>query len=342
MNSNTKSHFPRETIEMIIRENFGKDIAVDTITELTDGWFNAVYILSFVGQGVRGFKEVVIKTGVQESKYVLSYEKNIMHAEILVYSLLQDTIVPVPKILVHDFSKSLVDCDYFIMEKLQGENWMKVDEKITPENKEKLIADIARYTAALHNIKGGYFGYIRNDKEFQFSDWRSAFQNMVHIAIRDGRKGGVDLPYDSILEAFEPLWEILNEVKEPCLVNFDIWKMNIMLAEKDGEYYIDGIIDHERAFYGDPYAEFISLQNICGDVEHNNVFKENYSLLSGKPFTFTRNNKLRFYMYKIYLSLLMGVEVYRYNEEDTKRMLKDCNKKIANSLAELKEYLENS
>ncbi|WP_040948988.1 phosphotransferase [Gorillibacterium massiliense] len=342
MKSNTKSIFPRGTIEMIMREHFGKDVVLDTITEITDGWFNAIYILSFAGQGARGYKELVLKTGVQDSKYILSYEKNIMRAEILVYSLLEDTIVPVPKIVVQDLSKSLVDCDYFIMEKLQGDNWMNLDDTISVDNQEKLIGEIARYTASIHNIKGSYFGYLKDDKEYQFTDWRSAFQGMVHMMIRDGLKGGVDLPYDSILAAFEPLWEILNEVKEPSLVNFDMWKKNIMLAEKDGEYYIDGIIDHERAFYGDPYAEFISSQTICGDVEHNKVFKENYSFISGKPFTYTRNDKLRYFMYNMYLSLLMGVEVYRYNEEDTKQMLEHCKSRIANDLAELKDFLENA
>jgi len=340
MISNTKSILSRETIEMIVSENFGKEVVVDTITELTEGWFNAVYILSFAGQGVQGYNELVLKTGVQESKYVLSYERDIMRAEVFIYSLLEETIVPTPKVIVHDFSKSLVDCDYFFMEKLRGSNWMKLDEVISPENKEKLIAELARYTATLHSIKGNHFGYLKEDKNFQFPDWSSGFKVMMSILIQDGRDGGLDLPYDAIMTAFEPLWEILNEVTEPCLVNFDMWKKNIMLVEKDGEYVIDGMIDHERAFYGDPYAEFISSETICGDVRDNKIFTENYSLITGKPLTFTRNDTIRLRMYKIYLTLLMGVEVYRYNEEETKQRLEYCNQKIVSDLIELNDFLK--
>lgn len=321
MISNTKSILSRETIEMIVRENFGKDIVVEHITELTEGLFNAIYGLSFTGQGVLGYKELVLKTGVQSSKYVLSYERDIMRAEVLVYSLLEDTIVPIPKIITQDFSKSLVDFDYCFMEKLQGSNWMKLDEQITWENKEKLIAELARYTAAIHNVKGNFFGYIKDNKKFQFPDWSSAFKGMMNLMIQDGREQGLNLPYDAIMSAFEPLWEILNEIKVPSLVNFDRWSKNIMLAEKDGEYYIDAIIDHERAFFGDPYAEFISSATICGDVLKSQTFMENYSLISGKPFTFTRNDRVRLYIYNIYLTLLMGVEVYRYSEDDTKQRL---------------------
>ena len=339
MISNTKSILSRETIEMIVQENFGEGIVVEHITELTEGWFNAIYVLSFAGQGVLGYKELVLKTGVQSSKYVLSYERDIMRAEIFVYSLLENTIIPIPKIITQDYSQSLVDFDYCFMEKMQGSNWMILEEKITPENKEKLIAELARYTAALHNVKGDFFGYIKDDKLFQFPDWSSAFKGMMTTMIQDGRDQGLNLPYDAIMNALEPLWGILNEITEPSLVNFDMWSKNIMLAEKDGEYYIDAIIDHERAFFGDPYAEFISSATICGDVLKSQTFMENYSLVSGKPFTFTRNDRIRLCMYNIYLTLLMGVEVYRYNEEDTKQRIDYCNWKIPNDLLELQKFL---
>ncbi|GEM_PF-384449 len=341
MLSNTKSILSRETIEMIVRENFGKDVVVEDITELTEGWFNAIYVLSFAGQGILGYTELVLKTGVQSSKYVLSYEQDIMRAEILVYSLLEDTIVPIPKIITKDFSKLLVDFDYCFMEKLQGNNWMKLDDQITPENKEKLIAELARYTAALHNVKGDFFGYLKEDKKFQFPNWSSAFKGMMNSIIQDGREQGLDLPYDAIMSAFEPLWEILNEVTVPSLVNFDMWSKNIMLAEKEGEYYIDAMIDHERAFFGDPYAEFIYSATICGDILNSQTFMENYSLISGKPFTFTRNDRIRLYMYNLYLTLLMGVEVYRYSEEDKKQRMEYCNWKIPNDLMELREFLSS-
>lgn len=341
MKSNTKSILSRETIERIVRENFGGDTVVESITELTEGWFNSNYILSFAGNGAGGYKELVLKTGVQGSKYVLTYEQNIMHTELHVYDLLADTIVPTPKIVARDLSKSLVDFDYFFMEKLTGDNWGHLEDKITPENHNTLLAEVAQYTAAFHKIKGSYFGYIRDDESFHYPTWRSAFQGMVNLQVKDGRRDGVKLPYDELLEAFEPVWDLLSEVEEPCLVNFDMWKKNIMLAERKGEYYIDGIIDHERAFYGDPYADFIASNTICGDVEKSDIFKKNYSLISGKPFTYTRNDRLRRCMYQSYLFMLVGVEVYRYDDEDTVQMLENSARGIRSSLAELKELLNS-
>lgn len=327
MNSNTKSIIADEVVQLLVSHNFGQEVEVKSVELINDGWFNAVYMIQ-LSKEVCGTKDIVLKTGVQEHKYILRYEKDIMKTEVYIYSLLEKTIVPVPRILAKDFSRSLVDFNYFFMERLMGESWMNVQDKITELNHDKLIGQLAQYTAALHQIKGDYFGYIKDDVAYHYDDWKSAFRGMFQMMIEDGRKDKVDLPYDLILTTLEPLWDLMDEIKEPSLVNFDLWDKNIMLIQKEGEYVIDGFIDHERAFYGDPYAEFISSETLCGPVEENYIFQINYSKISGKPFTYTHNDKIRYYMYELYLALLMGVEVYRYNEEDTLDMLRYCNEAI--------------
>ena len=335
MISNTKTIITEADIEQIMRRHFGTDAKVSAVTELTEGMFNAIYIVALDD------RELVLKTGIKDGTYVLSYEKDIMRAEVGVYGLLEKKGVPVPKILAYDFSHAVTDYDYFIMEKLQGDNWGHLRDKISEENKHKLIAELGRYTAMIGQIRGDWFGYIKDDPAFQYDSWRGAFSGMVELVINDGRKDGVELPYDEILDAIEPLWPLLDEVKEPRLVNFDMWNKNIMLIEQHGEYRIDGIIDHERAFYGDPYAEFISSETICGPIEQCPVFLDHYAAVTSEPLTFTKNDKIRIAMYKLYLMLLMGVEVYRYEEEDKQNMLGYCRSGIARELAALRSQIES-
>lgn len=54
-----------------------------------------------------------------------------MRTEVLVFNLLENTIIPTPKILKTDFSNSIINCDYFIMEKLQGDSWNNLQAEIT-------------------------------------------------------------------------------------------------------------------------------------------------------------------------------------------------------------------
>ncbi len=339
MVSKTKSILSHEVIETLVRTNFGEQAAVSSTEEFSEGLFNAVYGIKFV-HPVNGYNEVVLKVGVDPDKYVLTYEKDIMKAEVAVYQKLEQNGVPVPKVLYEDFSRLHVACDYFFMERLCGATWDKLKKEISPENEEQLQFQLGRYSAMIHSIKGEYFGYIKEDKAYQFETWQEAFKSFIHNIIDDGRKGNVDLPYDEILDTFNPLWPLLDEVKEPSLVNYDMWGKNILLAKRNGTYVIDGIIDHERAFYGDPLAEFISTITICGELTKALAFQKGYAEVAGDFFPLSRNGQIRFAMYNVYMGLLMGVEIYRYEESDIPKFLGMSRYVISEGLGKIKELAD--
>jgi len=336
MNSKTKSALSREIIEILVRSNFGEHVQITSVGEFTEGMFNAVYIISFT-EKVEGYDEIVLKVGIQPDKYVLTYEKDIMLTEVKVYQMLAQSGIPVPKILRSDFSRAIIDCDYFFMERLTGDTWDKLKDDLTPDNAQQLQYDLGRYTATLHSIKGDYFGYIKEDESYHFQTWREAFHSFIMNIITDGQRDNIELPYEEILETFESCWPLLDDIKEATLVNYDMWSKNILLTQKDGQYIIDGIIDHERSFYGDPIAEFISTGTICGELDNAVSFQKGYSAVSGKPFILTKEDQIRFCMYNVYMGLLLGVEIYRYEEEDIPGFL-DLSRYIINQgLNKLKE-----
>lgn len=335
MTSNTKNTLSRDTINALVRAHFGDTAQVRDVTEITEGCFNAIYILQFE-QPVAGYSEVVLKTGVASDKYILTYEKEIMRAEIQVYGLISQTEIPTPRIICHDFTHERINCDYFFMEKLVGPVWEDMKEKLTPENTARLQYELGRYAAMFHTVKGNYFGYIKEDESYRFGTWREAFRSFVDNIIADGRRDGIRLPYIKVMKTLEPLWPVLDDVTEPALINFDLWGKNILLAEKDGAFVIDGVIDHERAFFGDPVAEFISTSFICGDLEKADDFRRGYTSVSGKPFAFSREEQIRYWMYSVYMGLLLGVEVYRYEKPERIYFLGISRHILHHGLAKLK------
>lgn len=339
MNSTTKTILSKEIIQKIMEKHFG-DVQVQNVSELTEGWFNAIYIVDYTKDG-EAFS-VVLKTGVEEGKYVLSYEKDLVRAELQVYDLLKGTIIPTAEILAKDFSWDLINCDYFIMERMMGDNWGRLTDQLIPENKDILVAELAQYTAALHQIKGPWYGYLKNDTFYQHPTWKDAFRGMIQMLMDDGKEQKLDLPYDELLEILEPYWYLLDDIKEPCLVNFDMWTKNIMLKkEEDGFYHIDAIIDLERAFYGDPYADFLSSNTVVGDVSTCQIFMDNYSKINGREFTFTNRDRVRLIMYFIYIIMMMGVEDYRKTDEQAKaEALKECREGLKFFAKRLKEAAE--
>ncbi|MFV0519484.1 MAG: phosphotransferase family protein [Lachnospirales bacterium] len=338
MISKTKSLLDDNSIELLVKKNFGEYVEVERITEFSEGFFNAVYCVEFT-KAFEGHKSVVLKTGIGADKYVLTYEKDIMSTEIQVYEKLSRCGVPIPKILFTDFSRQHVNFDYFFMEKLEGLTWEKAENLLTDKNREKLYYELGKYTAMIHNIKGDYYGYIKKDKSYQHSSWKEAFISFIDNIIEDGIKGGVELPFEDIYKKIEPFFYTLDDVKEPSLVNYDMWSKNIILNKIDGEYAIEGIIDHERAFFGDPIAEFISTQTICGDLENATMFKDGYSKFNGSFFEMNKSERIRFMLYNVYMGLLMGVEIYRYDESDISKFM-DMSRTFINTHLEKLDELK--
>ena len=334
MQSKTKNTISQNKIKELVYANFGKNADLESINEMEDGFFNAVYSLKFVAP-LNNYSEMVLKVGVTADTYVLTYEKDIMKTEVFVYKALTKTHVPVPNVIKYDNGRSLIDSDYFFMEKLQGQTWAKLKNTITPENSRHLQYDLGRYTATIHSIKGDYFGYIKENERYQYPTWQKAFRSFINDIISDGRKARLDLPYENVLGAFEQYWAILDSVKEPLLVNYDMWDKNILLIEKNGLFVIEGIIDHERAFFGDPIADFLSTVTICGALEKAEDFIRGYKEI--RPFVFGKEEQLRFWMYQVYMGLLIGVEVYRYDETEIPRFMQLSRHIISMGIEKLKD-----
>ena len=99
---------------------------------------------------------------------------------------------------------------------------------------------------------------------------------------------------------------VLDEVTTPVLVHFDLWDGNI-LVDLDGEApRIGGLIDAERAFWGDPLADFVSLA-LLGDVRQDEAFLAGYREAGG-PARLDASSRVRLALYRSYLYLIMLVE----------------------------------
>jgi aminoglycoside phosphotransferase (APT) family kinase protein len=84
---------------------------------------------------------------------------------------------------------------------------------------------------------------------------------MVEDVLRDGERRRVELgwDYDVIRAVMAEHSDNLDEVTESAYVEWDLWDGNVMI--RDG--VIVSIIDHERAFYGDPLIEAGSPAPSC-------------------------------------------------------------------------------
>jgi hypothetical protein len=150
--------------------------------------------------------------------------------------------------------------------------------------------------AALHEVTGPGFGYPQLGLH---RSWTSAFFAMVDAVRGDAERFGVELPAIPLDPA------VFDEVERPALVHFDLWDGNILTGTG-----LTGLVDGERAFWGDPVAEFVSLA-LFGTIEDDAHFLTSYG------FEFTDSARVRLAAYQAYLYSIMLVERVPRGSEDT-------------------------
>ncbi|OPJ58171.1 phosphotransferase family protein [Clostridium oryzae] len=308
MKSITKNLLSDEQINKLVKVNFGDSCQVGMIQQLKGGMFNSAYLIERLNEK----DNIVLKVSVAEGTPVLSYEKATMYTEVEVYKMLtQQTSIPIPKLLAYDFSRKYISSDYFFMTALKGRTMAKV--KLTKDNKDSIMRELAGYFAQQHQIKGEYFGYFTQDEKYHFPTWKDAYHHMIDMILKDGKAYGLKLPYERYKKILKEKGQYLEQVKKPILVNYDLHPGNIFLIKQGDKYVIEGIVDFERAYWGDPYADFPAAFLMTDDITKKENFWKAYKELANINHDINKEEKIRLLMYRLYIYTIMWVEVYRYN-----------------------------
>lgn len=308
MHSKTKNRLTKDTIEMLVRRNFGDDNRITGITELEGGMFNAIYRISCTAFA----HDIVLKTGVRPGTPLLTYERDIMPVEVEALRLVAErTTVPVPRVLAHDFSRTLIDGDYFFMTALDGEPLSRAKKRMTPENFAQIKVKLAEYLVQMHTITNSYYGYPSDDPAMRYDTWPEAFRAMFEQLLRDAHEHRVRLPYARIREALDRHAGLLEGLERPSLVDFDCHDGNVFVRRNGSGYGIEGILDFERMFWGDPMADFPTTFVFCDDIRDEPDFLGGFLRASGRC-GFTRDDDRRYQLYRLYIATIMAAETFRY------------------------------
>ncbi|MFT7837188.1 aminoglycoside phosphotransferase family protein [Saccharothrix sp. BKS2] len=271
----TKRELPEPELDALLRRVLGSPLAAHV--ELTDGMFNTAYRLT-AADG----REVVLKVAPPTGVPLLTYERDLMRTEALVFGLMADRGVPAPRVLLHEDG-------LLVMTALRGTPWHAAE--LSDAERAALRRELGGIVRRLHGVTGDSFGYVQGPGG---ATWREAFGNMVAAVLADADRFGVELP--DVRPAFAARAHLLDEVTSPVLVHFDLWEGNVFVA--DGR--VEGIIDPERAFFGDPLAEVVSVALF---TEPDEDYLAGYGVAG-----FTAAERARIALYRAYLCLVMIVE----------------------------------
>ena len=246
--------------------------------ELTEGSYNTAYRIATTDA------RYVLKVAPDPTAVAMTYEQDIMRTEAMFYA--EAVTVPAPRLVRADFSRTVLDSDYLLMTEVPGRPWF--GQAVDPS----LRGSLGGIVASLHRITGSAFGYPQFGLR---ATWREAFAAMVQAVVDDAQRFGVDVP--DVMSMID--FARFDDVETPVLVHFDLWDGNILVS--DGQ--VHGMIDGERAFWGDPLAEMVSLA-LFRDIRRDPVFLDGYRAAGGS----VEIDAYRLAAYQVYLYLIMLVE----------------------------------
>jgi fructosamine-3-kinase len=236
--------------------------------------------------------------------------------------------------------------EWLLLDYLDGTTWDDAKDRIGAPDRAALRRRLGELAATVAGITGPAYGYPQPVPGLAAADWPAAFTGMLHAVLADAARFGTALPVPEAVLADLParFATELAEVRRPALVHFDAWEGNLLLAPGTGAaptpgrqdpqdpqrggsvvgttdgsadgpgaaagegtgWRIVGLIDGERAFFGDPLAELVGPDPL-GAAEEDPDLVAGYRTVD-PAFALDDAARVRLALYRIYLALIMRVE----------------------------------
>ena len=249
--------FSSRDLESIIRHHRGDVSGEISFRRIVTGKFNTSYFVR------AGDEQLVLRIAPPRDSVFVFYERDMMRQEPDIHKLLlSETTVPVPRIFTYDDSHTLIDRDFLIMERLPG---IPLTEARGVSNK-PVFRQMGEYLAQVHRLTAEQYGYLGAHQPMEpQSTWVEAFEIMWNRMVDDiVAVGHYDEEESSRMRALlDQYIAIFDRPITASLLHMDVWHQNILV---DSRGNVTGLVDWDRALWGDPEIEFAVL-DYCGISE---------------------------------------------------------------------------
>jgi aminoglycoside phosphotransferase (APT) family kinase protein len=254
------------------------------VTPIPTGKFNDSFFIA--GDGV----DWVIRIAPPQDAVFLFYERNMMAQEPGLHRLLRaSTDIPVAEVVAYDTSHAILDRDFLVLERLPGQPVSQASGM----DYASVLRQTGRYLSQAHSLTDGQYGYLGEHRCMEpQTTWQDAFCVMWHKLLDDVVATGHYSAEDEARarRVLDDRVALFDRDVPSSLLHMDIWAQNILVDEGST---VTGLVDWDRALWGDPEIEFAVL-DYCGISEP--PFWEGY----GQPRDVSREAQIRNVVYLLY------------------------------------------
>jgi aminoglycoside phosphotransferase (APT) family kinase protein len=247
-----------EQILTMCRRAFGLATQPVAVRELSAGTFNSTFRVEFEAQ------PPVILRVAPPTVPVGWDEVGLMRREYQVQPFLAAIAPLIPKILMIDFTHQVLGRDYMFQTFIEGDRWEEIAGELTPVEGEALWRQFGTILKTIHTTQGPTFGWPSPGR--QFSSWSETIIYRLERIIQVMAENQLDLTdLTTVLDLVRANTPLLDEIREPHLLHGDLWSFNILIKRGEGEPAIVGVLDADRAWWGDPMADWTMFIWARGD-----------------------------------------------------------------------------
>jgi aminoglycoside phosphotransferase (APT) family kinase protein len=252
-----RDEFPEETLRRCVLAHLPEGARVERLERIRTGKFNTSYFVD-ASEG-----EFVLRVAPDPDAVFLFYERDMMRQEPGIHRLLREhTSVPVAEIVAFDQSRKVIPRDFLLMERLPGAA-LSQSPGVRPE---PVLEAVGRCLAEVHALTADRYGYLGEHRPMEpQATWAEAFRIMWGKLLED--IAGVGFYDAGEVERLERLLDrhlaLFDRPVGASLLHMDVWAQNLLV---DGAGNLTGIVDWDRALWGDPEIEFAVL-DYCGVSE---------------------------------------------------------------------------
>jgi len=301
MESTSKVHLPHAELADLAKKVIGTELRESV--EITEGWFNTIYRLSFTND-----VQVGLKIAPRRQFEPMTYEKDLLHAEIGVQTLLLERGIPGTHVVAHGRDTLAGEpMDWFMYKWVDGENLSSARKTMDEPAQQRADDEVAELSARINSIGGKRFGRWHKDN-CAAPRWPDSFTAMVEDLIGDAVRKSVALPWEQseLRERLAATHPSLSLVEEPRLVIWDLHDGNIIVNPDTGG--VHAVIDGDRALWGDPLMEFYFRSFNSPSKRWQNAYRKHVDGYMSQMVLESRDARIRIAWYDLYLALVMVIE----------------------------------
>ena len=281
--------------------HLGNHAPLTAIHELSGGMFNNTFLIKRSGE-----PDVIMRVGPDPNVYVFSNETLLLRREHDISPAFAPFLGLTPETIAVDFSHRLINRDVMFQSFLAGELWDTIKDELSTAENTHLWQELGAISAKIHAVTGIYFG--QPDPMPSFATWTESviaithgmWQDLHNLSLDDG---GVADYIDLVARGSA----FMNEITTPRLIHGDLWPKNVLIDRSVSPPKITGLLDAERAMWGDPAAEWIY---------YFWEIPESYWLGNGR-FPITPGSQFRQYAYQGLYDIQIILEAWRFQYDDT-------------------------